>query len=226
MSSVYSLQNVSKCLGGKTILRSLTMDIPEGKITSLVGPSGSGKSTLLRMLNRLTDADEGKILYRGRDVSEIDPLALRREAVLIPQDSYMFPGTVRENILYTIRLFSLPDESPERYLEAVGMPISFLDRDAGKLSGGERKRVAIARSLPLRPRVLLMDEPTVGVDPRNVSILEKLVQNMNEVGATTVIWVTHDVEQALRVSHNIANLKEGRLMGMNQRDDFQWGEAF
>lgn len=226
MPNVYSLQNVGKTLGGKTILRSLTMDIPEGKITSLVGPSGSGKSTLLRMLNRLTDADEGRILYRDQDVRNIDPLALRREAVLIPQDSHMFPGTVRDNILYTVRLLSLPNESPEQYIEAVGMSTSFLDRDAEKLSGGERKRVAIARSLPLHPRVLLMDEPTAGVDPRNVSILEKLVKGMNEDRGTTVVWVTHDVDQAQRVSHHIANLKEGRMVGMSRREDFQWGEAF
>lgn len=226
MSNIYSLQNVGKSLGGKNILQTLSMDIPEGEITSLVGPSGSGKSTLLRMLNRLTDAESGKVLYQGQDIRQIDPLVLRKEAVLIPQDSHMFPGTVRDNILYAIRLFSLEEDGLERYLDAVGLPVSFLDRDAGNLSGGEKKRVALARALPLRPRVLLMDEPTAGVDPRNVSIIERTVQRMNEEMKVTVVWVTHDVDQACRVSHHIANIKEGRLVGMRRREEFQWGEAF
>jgi len=226
MVHVYNIRKVVKVLGDREVLHSIDLDLQDGAVTSLVGPSGSGKSTLLRLLNRLMDCDEGCILYRGTDIREMDPLKLRREAVLIPQESHMFPGTVRDNISYAVRLHSLPEEDPRQYLEMVGLPSSFLEKDAEKLSGGERKRVALARVLPLAPKVLLLDEPTAGIDPRNVSLLEDHIREMNKQMGTTVIWVTHDVGQASRISDHIANLKDGCITGIAAREDFQWGNAF
>lgn len=138
----------------------------------------------------------------------------------------MFPGTVRDNISYAIRLHSIPKEDPGRYLEMAGLPPSFLEMNAEKLSGGEKKRVALARVLPLTPKVLLLDEPTAGIDPRNVSLLEDQILEMNKHMRTTVIWVTHDVEQAIRISDYIANLKDGYLKGITAKDDFRWRDAF
>ncbi len=223
--TAYRLKGVAKSVGGKEVLSSVDFEAREGEVTALVGPSGSGKSTLLRILNRLIDPDRGIAEYRGEDLRLWDPLELRREAVLVPQEAVMFPGSVAENVGYAARLHGRAGMDSAAALQAAGLPPSFLDRDAERLSGGERKRVSLARALALAPRTLLLDEPTAGVDPRSAISIEASVMRMRD-GGGTVVWVTHDVEQALRVADRIANLKAGRAGPSQPRKDFRWGEAF
>lgn len=221
---LYSLRGVRKTLSGRTVLDNLDLDIAEGRITSLVGPSGSGKSTVLRMLNRLMDPDSGQVIYRGRPLIDYDPVSLRKEAVLVPQDSTMFPGSVEDNVRYALRIHDITGPEPSVALSNAGLSEDYLHRDAERLSGGERKRVALARALVLSPTALLLDEPTSGVDPRSSEIIEKSVMGLRDNG-TTVVWVTHDVGQAKRVSDYIVNIKNGEAK-MSEGGEFQWGDAY
>lgn len=216
-----------KKLGKKKVLKGIDLSIRKGEVMALVGPSGSGKSTLLRTMNRLIELDSGSILFKGRVITEIDPVELRRAAVLVPQESVMLPGTVSENISYGPRLAGMTGTCDvDGCLEDAGLARKMADKDAYKLSGGEKKRVSLARALALRPQVLLLDEPTVGVDPKKVEKMEATILNFAKDRSLTVIWVTHDVPQAMRVADRIANLKSGRVKNVEKASDFKWEGAY
>lgn len=189
-------------------LTGVTLDILAGGITALVGPSGSGKSTLLRLCNRLEAATSGSVAYRGRPLSEIDPLSLRRQVGMVFQRPVLFAGTVRDNLEEanggaTTAQF---DEA----LQRAALDGSFLDRLAAELSGGEAQRVCLARALLAGPDVLLMDEPTSSLDGAAESRLERLGRGLAD-GGMPIVWVTHDLQQMNRISDRVAVLLEGSL---------------
>ncbi|MGA1821391.1 MAG: ATP-binding cassette domain-containing protein [Thermoplasmatota archaeon] len=224
---ILKMRGVRKKLGKRTVLWGIDLDVRKGEIMALVGPSGSGKSTLLRCLNRMTEADSGEIMYNGEDVRDMIPRDLRREVALVFQESVMLPGTVLDNVSYGQKLKGSEDRSLiERSLEDSGLSVDFLDREASKLSGGEKKRVSLARALAIEPKILLLDEPTAGVDPKMVSRVERAIVNFSRERDLTVLWVTHDVEQARRVSDRIANLKDGRVMQVSESSKFRWEGAY
>ncbi len=217
------LKGVKKSYGKKEILRGIDLTVRRGEILSLVGPSGSGKSTLLRCINRLIDIDSGEIRVDGKDIRKIDPVELRRRVVLMPQNSVMFPGTVMENVMTPLKIAGI--EGEKRVVNALrdsGVPEELFHRDAEKLSGGEKKRVALARAIALRPEALLLDEPTAGVDPKKVELIERSILDMVKKRRLTVIWVTHDTEQALRVGNRIASIKDGKVVKVGKKDGFEW----
>jgi len=225
--SLINIIGGKKRFGKKWVLRGIDLDIERGEIMALVGPSGSGKSTLLRALNRLMDLDSGSINYRGKDIREYDPVELRRSAVLVPQESVMLEGSVFDNVSYGQRLKGDVDEElVGRSIRDAGLSMELIERDAGKLSGGEKKRVALARALAIEPDLLLLDEPTVGVDPKRVKKVERTILNIRKKRSLTVIWVTHDVPQAMRVSNRIANLKRGKVREVTPASDFRWEGAY
>lgn len=220
-------KGVKKSLDGNQILKGIDLEVEKGEIMALVGPSASGKSTLLRCLNRLIEIDEGEIRFNGKEMKSISPVDLRRNVVLVHQDSAMFPGTVYENVAYGPSLFG--DVQREHILKCLsesGLSHEYADKDAQKLSGGEKKRVALARALALRPKVLLLDEPTEGVDPKKIEHVEKTILDFSKKHDLTVLWVTHNVQQAKRVSERIANLKEGRVIEVKKTEEFQWEGAY
>ena len=160
-----SIKNLKKKLDGKDILKGINLDVIKGNILAIVGPSGSGKSTLLRCINRLIEPDNGQIIFNNQNIKEISPIELRRNIVLVHQESVMLPGTVYENISYGPSLLGKVDNSHIiKCIKDAGLSEDFLNKNAEKLSGGEKKRVALARALALKPSVLLLDEPTSGVD--------------------------------------------------------------
>jgi ABC-type phosphate transport system ATPase subunit len=222
-----SLTNVAKKLEQNQILKNIDLDIKKGEIISLVGPSGSGKSTLLRCINRLIEIDQGKIIFKNQDIKDINPINLRRKIVLLHQESIMLPGTVYDNISYGPSLIEINDEKNIlRCIEESGLSTDFRNKNASKLSGGEKKRVALARALALQPEILLLDEPTSGVDPKNVKTVEKNIKDFSENRNLTVLWVTHYIEQAKRVSDRIANLKEGAIKNVSIAREFKWEGAY
>lgn len=225
--SFIKAKRVIKFLDGKSILRGVDLEVKKGEIMALVGPSGSGKSTLLRCLTRLIEIDDGDIFFNGRNLKSFSPVILRRNMVLVHQEDAMFPGTVYENVAYGP---SLQGEVQREHIITClvdsGLSQRFADKDASKLSGGERKRVALARALALKPKVLLLDEPTAGVDPKKIELVEKTIVNFSKNRGLTVLWVTHNVEQAKRVSNRIANLKDGRVREVSSSKEFQWEGAY
>ncbi len=190
-------------------LDDVTLDIPAGGITTLVGPSGSGKSTLLRLCNRLEIPSDGRISYRGRALAEFDPLELRRQVGMVFQRPVLFAGSVRDNLAEADD-GGAGESGFADVLERAALDGSFLDRPAAELSGGEAQRVCLARALIAQPGVVLMDEPTSSLDGAAVSRLERLGRRLADDGIP-IVWVTHDLGQMERIADHIAVLLNGSL---------------
>ncbi|MGA1848079.1 MAG: ATP-binding cassette domain-containing protein [Thermoplasmatota archaeon] len=224
---IFDIKGARKKLGDNKVLKGIDLEVHKGEVLAMVGPSGSGKSTLLRAMNRLMELDSGTVSFKGKDIREMDPVLLRRKAVLVPQESVMLPGTVEDNVTYGPRLASSNGKcSVSGCLRDAGLSPRFAEKDASKLSGGEKKRVALARALALKPEVLLLDEPTVGVDPKKVERMEQTILDFARNRKLTVIWVTHDVAQAIRVADRIANLKKGKVKEVKRTAQFKWEGAY
>ncbi len=209
--TAFELERVSLSRAGKPVLRELSARIPPGA-TCIAGPSGSGKSTLLRLLDRLSDAESGVVRYRGADVRERDPLALRREVVLVPQLPALLEGTVADNLRFAAELAGREPEVG-RLLELAGLDSSFADREGSKLSVGEQQRAMLARALALEPRVLLLDEPTSALDPGTTGAIEETLLELRQRLEIDLVWVTHDLAQARRMSQWLVRIDAGRAVG-------------
>lgn len=206
--ALFRLRDVAVNGSAGPILRDVTLDIPEGGITVVAGPSGAGKSTLLRLLNRLEVPSEGSIEFRSRDLAEIDPLELRRRVGMVFQRPTLFGGTVRDNL--RVAAPGLGEDVYARALARAELPASFLDRDAGELSGGEAQRACLARTLVTGPEVLLMDEPTSALDARPRHALEQVARHLAADGIP-VVWVTHQLDQLRRIGDHVVVLSRGRV---------------
>lgn len=202
-----AFRDVSVRFGDKTVLDGVSAAVPEAAVTVLTGPSGAGKTTLLRLCNRLEVPTGGGVLFRGRDVAGMDPLALRRRVGMVFQRPTLFPGTLRAN-------FQVANPDGERaygpVLERVGLPAGWLDRRADELSGGEAQRACLARTLLTEPEVLLMDEPTSSLDFAATRVLEDLGRDLARTGIT-LLWVSHDLEQVGRIADSCVVLMGGRV---------------
>ncbi|BAU27339.1 phosphate ABC transporter ATP-binding protein (PhoT family) [Aneurinibacillus soli] len=213
---VLELHNLSKSyeLDNRSItpLYNVTASIPGGAFIAITGPSGTGKSTLLRLLTRLEDPDSGHVVYRGRPLTEWEPTELRRRLHYVFQNPVLFPGTVADNITYPARLTdqTLADDTIHDLLTRVALPPSYANRTVEDLSGGEKQRVNLARSLSLCPNVLLLDEPTSALDEESTAHIEAEVTAYCQQG-NTIIWITHSTEQAKRIADRIWQIENGQL---------------
>lgn len=189
------------------VLQGVSVTIHGEGITCLVGPSGSGKSTILRLLNRLEEPTGGSIAFQGKDLREYDPLELRRRVGLILQTPVMLPGTVRANLEAGLRIRGRNLADPEEWLNRVGLSPALLDRDARDLSGGEKQRVSLARTLITEPEVLLLDEVTASLDQESAAGVEQLILGLN----LPAVWVSHDPAQVARVANHVLRLEAGKL---------------
>ncbi len=218
---LFELADVSLEIDGTIILDHLDLAIADGGITVLVGPSGAGKSTVLRLLDRLEVPTAGEVRFRGRPMSELDVLALRRRVGMVFQRPAPFPGTVRDNLHVAD-----PDASEDALvaaLRAARLDAAFLDRPADELSGGEAQRMCLARTLVTQPEVLLMDEPTSSLDTDATRRLERTALRLADEGHD-LVWVTHDLDQVQRLGGDIVVLIEGRIAGADARARFLAGE--
>jgi putative ABC transport system ATP-binding protein len=207
---LFSLDDVTYSRNGDTVLRDVTASLPEGA-SCVAGPSGSGKSTLLRLLNRLADPDAGSVLYRDRDVRELEPLGLRRDACLVPQLPALVDGTVADNVTFGPELCG-EEPDVERCLGLAGLDASFAARDADRLSVGEQQRVMLARALALEPSVLLLDEPTAALDAEARDAVETTLSELRERLDISLVLVTHDLDQARRLADWVVKLDHGRVV--------------
>jgi putative ABC transport system ATP-binding protein len=207
---LFELDGVSLSRAGRPVLRDLSCALREGA-SALVGPSGSGKSTILRLLNRLADPDSGTVAYRGADVREREPRALRREVCLVPQLPALIDGTVAENIEFAAsQNGGEPDQA--RLLALSGLDAGYAERDAGKLSVGEQQRVMLARALALEPSVLLLDEPTSALDEGARDAVERTLTELRARLGISTVTVTHDPAQARRLADWIVRVDAGRAV--------------
>jgi putative ABC transport system ATP-binding protein len=207
---LFELDRVSASRGGRPVLREVSLRLPEGA-SCIAGGSGSGKSTLLRLLNRLAEPDTGRISYRGSELGSLDVLALRREVALVPQLPALLAGTVADNVSFGPSLLGREvDVAP--LLDLAGLPRAFAERDADRLSVGEQQRVMLARALALEPRVLLLDEPTSALDAQARDRVEETLTGLRERLGLSLVLVTHDLDQAERLSERVIRLEEGRVV--------------
>jgi osmoprotectant transport system ATP-binding protein len=210
-----ALEGVSKRYGGAPAVDRLTLEIAEGEVMVLVGPSGCGKTTTMKMVNRLVEPDEGSVLLAGRDVREVDPSELRRGIGYVIQEVGLFPHlTVEANVATVPRLLGWPkpriQARVEAMLDLVGLPPGqFRDRMPAELSGGQRQRVGVARALAADPPVLLMDEPFGAVDPIARDRLQEEFLRLQQEVRKTVVFVTHDVDEAIRLGDRVTVLNVG-----------------
>jgi osmoprotectant transport system ATP-binding protein len=200
---------------GTVAVGRLSLDVPEGEVVMLVGPSGCGKTTTLKMINRLIEPTGGRILLEGEDVTRADPVRLRRRIGYVIQNVGLFPHrTIAENIGTVPRMIGWDRKRvaarAHELLELVGLdPDVFAGRYPSQLSGGQRQRVGVARALAADPLVLLMDEPFSAVDPIARDRLQAEFLRLQAEVRKTVVFVTHDIEEAVRVGDRIAVLSQG-----------------
>jgi putative ABC transport system ATP-binding protein len=199
----------------RTILDDVTFDVPAGRIFTVLGPSGSGKSTLLRAIDRLVEADAGRILLDGVPTTELHVQELRRRVGMVFQTAALFDGTVLDNVLYGPRLRHeevAEHEAAHDLLQRVGLHDDFASRPVDGLSGGEAQRVSLARTLANRPAVVLLDEPTASLDPTAGRQVEELLLHLAAEADLTYLFVTHDLHQARRIGDRGLLLVDGRVV--------------
>ena len=192
----------------------LDLDVPAGEICVLVGPSGCGKTTAMRMANRTVEITSGDIQIGGRSVLDRDPSELRREIGYVIQQIGLFPHrTVSQNIATVPRLLDWDDDRVEartaELLELIGLDPEYGDRYPAQLSGGQQQRIGVARALAVDPHLMLMDEPFGAIDPINRTRLQDEFLRLQERIGKTVLFVTHDVDEAIKMGDRIAVLREG-----------------
>lgn len=200
------------------VLKAISFQVQAGDCLSITGPSGSGKSALLRLLNRFDDPNEGEIYFHGKPLHSFDPLEIRKRIALVLQNPVMFHGTVRENLLRRPDRQQLSETALVQALEDVGLDGSFLDRNAMELSGGEKQRISIARSLLGGPEILLLDEPTSALDARSLHLIADLITQLNRVKRLTLIVVTHQAELIHRMGGRVLFLENGQIVQESRAD--------
>ncbi|MFB1081739.1 phosphate ABC transporter ATP-binding protein [Jeotgalibacillus sp. JSM ZJ347] len=200
--------------GDTKILHDITGWFPKNRITTLVGPSGAGKTTLFRLCNGLISPDSGEIYIDDQRISSYEPVELRRKVGIALQTATMVPGTVRKNMALPFELQGkeLSDETAEEMIRLVGLDESFLERDAKDLSGGQRQKVSIARTLVMKPEILLLDEITSSLDRVSQQEVEELIVRINETYQTTIMWITHNLRQALSIGEYTWVMMDGELV--------------
>ncbi len=215
MEPIFSLQNVKLSRGDNFTLWVEHLEVTSGGLYALTGPNGAGKSTLLGLLAMLTPPEAGGLCFSGRPVrgksSEIK--RLRQQITLVEQTPYLFDESVCQNLAFGLRLRGIRgDEQKVRISQAlddVGLE-GFEDRKAQELSGGEARRVALARALVLKPKVLLLDEPTANVDEASVSVFETLLATLPQRGMS-IVFSTHDPGQPGRLDAEVIRMRDGKL---------------
>lgn len=212
------LRNVSKSFGGRRVLDRVSFRVDAGETLVLLGSSGSGKTTSLRMINRLVEPDEGEVEVEGREIRSWDPIRLRRRTGYVIQEAGLLPHlSVAENVELVPRLEGWSEERrserARELLSFVGLaPERYARMFPRELSGGERQRVGVARALAVDPPLLLMDEPFGALDAVNRRRLQDEFLEMKRKLSKTIVFVTHDVPEAMKLSDRIGVMHAGRLL--------------
>jgi putative ABC transport system ATP-binding protein len=206
-------RHLSRSIGQRLLVHDISIEVRASELVAVVGPSGAGKSSFLRLLNRLDEPTSGTVLLGLEDYRSMTPRQLRRRVGMVMQTAFLFPGTVSENITFGPRQrgVAMAPAHTASLLERVGLS-GFADRAANNLSGGEAQRVALARTLANDPEVLLLDEPTSALDQSSVRGVEELVLDIVRERRVACVIVTHNREQALRLSDRTMVMEAGRMV--------------
>lgn len=218
MTVPIELNRITKNYGSKTAVQEISFKANEGEVCILIGPSGCGKSTTLKMINRMIEPTSGRIAIDGKDIRDFRPELLRRKIGYVIQSIGLFPHmSVARNISVVPRLLKWEKEKIDRrtveLLQLIGLDADeFMHKYPDELSGGEAQRVGVARALAADPPILLMDEPFGALDPLNREILQAEFAKIQRKLKKTAIFVTHDLEEAIRLADRIILMKDGRIV--------------
>lgn len=219
------LENVTKSFDQYLAVDNVSFEVPEGEICVLLGPSGCGKTTTMRMINRLTELTSGRILIGGKDIMDVGATQLRRNIGYVIQQIGLFPNkTIEENICTVPDLLGMDRKTSRKraheLLELVALdPAVFAKRYPKQLSGGQQQRVGVIRALAADPPVLLMDEPFGAIDPINRAVIQDEFLKLQSALKKTVIFVSHDIDEAVKMASRIAIFKSGKLVQYATPDD-------
>jgi len=222
----FEIKELTKHYNGKKILDIPDLVIKRGMIYGVMGPNGSGKTTLLSVLSLLIKPTTGVIYFDGLKINahEKDKTKLRRKMTMVLQNPFLFNTTVEKNVAYGLKIRGLSKGEQKQKLieclELVGLT-GFEKRRAYELSGGEAQRVAIARGIAVNPEVLFLDEPTANVDKVNVNTLEAIIKELKSRYKTTIVFTTHNLNQAYRLADEVIILSEGKIKKILSRNEFE-----
>lgn len=221
MTSAIKFEHVKKSFADKVVVNDLNLDIQQGELFVLVGNSGSGKTTSIKMINRLEDPNGGRVLVNQRPTTEYNVQKLRWQIGYVLQQIALFPNmTVAKNITLIPEIQGNKGnlaETAAKLLQEVGLnPEEYAKRYPHELSGGEQQRIGILRAIASKPPIVLMDEPFSALDPLSRANLQSLVVDLHKQLHNTIIFVTHDMNEALRLADRIAIMKDGQLLQVDQ----------
>lgn len=220
-----SFKNISKTYGGsKKAVDNISLDINEGEFIAFIGTSGSGKTTALRMINRMIEPTSGTITKNGEDISKKNPVELRRGIGYVIQQIGLLPHmTIKENITLVPRLLKWSDEDKDEkareLIKLVDLPEEYLDRYPSELSGGQQQRIGVVRALAAEQNIILMDEPFGALDPITRDTLQDLVKELQKKLGKTFIFVTHDMDEAIKLADRIVIMSHGKVIQFDTPDE-------
>ena len=221
---VIQFQQACKQYGDSYALQPLTLDIMPGEFLSIVGSSGGGKTTMLKLINGLLLPTSGKVLVLGQDTTQVDLIQLRRQIGYVIQGAALFPHlSVADNIGYVPALSGqkLSQQRLEELMKLVDLPADLLHRYPISLSGGQQQRVGIARALASQPHIMLMDEPFGAVDEITRTVLQDSIQHLHQQLNTTIVFVTHNIREALRLSDRVLIISHGQIQQLDTPEHIQ-----
>lgn len=227
MESIIEFKNVSKEFEGNVVLKDLNLSVKKGEIFVLVGPSGSGKTTSLKMINGLIEPTDGDIYFNEKRIKDYDIQKLRWQTGYVLQQIALFPTmTVKENIDVIPDMLGWDkqrrSQRVDELLNEVDLdPEQYRDRMPSELSGGQQQRIGIIRALAAEPDIMLMDEPFSALDPISRASLQDLVIQLHQKLGNTVVFVTHNMKEALKVGNRIAVMHEGKLIQCDTPEEIQ-----
>lgn len=211
-------QEVTKIYkGGKMAVEDVNLSFEKGEFICFIGTSGSGKTTCMRMINRMNEPTKGKILIDNQDIQELNPVELRRKIGYVIQNIGLIPHmTIRENITLVQRLLKVDEntrnQTAEKMIDLVELPREMLDRYPSELSGGQQQRIGVVRALAADQDIILMDEPFGALDPITRDALQDLAKDLQERLGKTIVFVTHDMDEALKLANRIVIMSHGKVI--------------
>ncbi|MBF7024861.1 betaine/proline/choline family ABC transporter ATP-binding protein [Staphylococcus kloosii] len=220
-----SIKNLSKVYsGGKKAVDNISLDIEAGEFIAFIGTSGSGKTTALRMINRMIESTEGQIKINGKDINKMNGVELRRSIGYVIQQIGLMPHmTIKDNIVLVPKLLKWSQEKKDakakELIKLVDLPEEFLDRYPSQLSGGQQQRIGVVRALAAEQDIILMDEPFGALDPITRDTLQDLVKELQQKLGKTFIFVTHDMDEAIKLADKICIMSEGKIVQFDTPDN-------
>ncbi|GKU82235.1 betaine/proline/choline family ABC transporter ATP-binding protein [Niallia sp. NCCP-28] len=219
------MENVSKTYkGGKNAVKNINLEIQKGEFICFIGPSGCGKTTTMKMINRLIEPSGGAIYINGENILHKNPIELRRHIGYVIQSIGLFPHmTISENITLVPKLLKWKEnkrqEKAKELLKLVDMGPEYLDRYPHELSGGQQQRIGVLRALAANPPLILMDEPFGALDPITRDSLQEEFKNLQKTLDKTIVFVTHDMDEAIKLADRIVILKDGEIVQVGTPDE-------